>query len=97
MKKKLKRAVLRIARSRITIAAAVVVRVLYTLTGFLILPLSIERFLPPALEKRLDSEISLEKVRINPFALMLEVSDFGIGETGGSPIAGFGSSSLISR
>ncbi|HET57146.1 MAG TPA: DUF748 domain-containing protein, partial [Deltaproteobacteria bacterium] len=89
MREKLKDAVLRIAGSKITIIAAVVL-VLYALAGFLILPLSIERFLPPALEERLDSDITLEKVRINPFALTLEVSDFGIREPDGDPIAGFG-------
>lgn len=88
MREKLKDAVLWIAGSRKTVAA-IVVLALYILGGFFVVPLSIEHFVPPALEVRLDSDVTLGNVRINPFSLTFEVTDFGIAEPDGAPIAGF--------
>ncbi|OPL11674.1 MAG: hypothetical protein AVO39_04985 [delta proteobacterium MLS_D] len=88
MRGKLKDAVLWIAGSRKTVAA-IVVLALYTLGGFFVVPLSIEHFVPPALEERLDSDVTLGNVRINPFSLTFEVTDFGIAEPDGAPMVGF--------
>jgi len=65
MKAKLKQIVIETCKSKAVIIAAILI-VLYTVTGFFLLPYLIEHFLPESLSQRLDSEVSLQQVKINP-------------------------------
>lgn len=42
----------------------------YTVAGFLIVPLIIRAVVVKQLSKQLDREVSLQKVKLNPFALL---------------------------
>jgi len=63
--------------------------VLYTVIGFFLLPFLIERYIPPMLSQRLNSEVSLKQVKINPYSLTLEAIGFQINEPSGRAIAEF--------
>jgi uncharacterized protein involved in outer membrane biogenesis len=88
MSAKPKQIVIETCKSKAVIIAAILI-VLYTLTGFFLLPYLIEHFLPESLSKRLDSEVSLHQVKINPFTLTLEAKEFQINEPSGKAMAGF--------
>lgn len=80
--------IIRTCKSKIIIIAAALLG-LYTLTGFFLAPYLIERFLPNMLNQRLQSQVSLGEVKINPFALTLEAREFHISEPSGETMAGF--------
>jgi hypothetical protein len=84
----LNRIVMKICKSRLAVIAAILL-VLYTVIGFFLLPFLVERYLPGALSKRLNSQVTLQQVKINPFALSLEARGFQIKEPSGSAIVGF--------
>ena len=88
MKAKLKQIVIETCKSKAVIIAAILI-VLYTVTGFFLLPYLIEHFLPESLSQRLDSEVSLQQVKINPFTLTLEAKEFQINEPSGRAMVGF--------
>lgn len=79
---------LRILKSKKSIVVAALI-VVYTLTGFVLLPLLIGRFGPQMLAERLNSPVSLGQVRINPYNLKVELRDFRIDEPSGAPMIGF--------
>jgi uncharacterized protein involved in outer membrane biogenesis len=85
---KLKQIVIKTCRSKAAIIAAILI-VLYTVTGFFLFPYLIVHFVPGMLSQRLNSEVSLRQVKINPFALTLEAKEFQINEPSGRTIAGF--------
>ncbi|HJX34212.1 MAG TPA: DUF748 domain-containing protein, partial [Desulfatiglandales bacterium] len=80
--------IIRACKNKIVIIIAILVA-LYALTGFFLAPFLIERYLPPVLSQRLNSQVILEQVKINPFSLTLEARGFRISEPSGSAIAGF--------
>ena len=65
----------------IVVAACVV---LYTLAGFLIVPLVLTSVLPDKLSNILERPVSIEKVKINPYALSVTVEQFAIQENEGT-------------
>lgn len=88
MREKLKQIVTKYYRNKAVIITAILI-VLYTVTGFFLMPYLMEHFLPGMLSKRLNSEVSLHQVKINPFALTLEAKEFQINEPSGRTMAGF--------
>lgn len=88
MNAKVKETFIKIVRNKVSIIVAILI-VIYTVTGFFLLPFLIESYLPQTLSKRLDCEASLEQIKINPFALTLEAKAFQIKEPNGIAIAGF--------
>ncbi len=88
MKKRIKERMTGVVRSKITIIAALLL-VMYTLTGFFLLPFLAGHFLPEMLSERLQSEVTLEKVSLNPYSLAMEVRKFKANEPSGEPLAGF--------
>lgn len=62
---------------------------LYTAVGFLLLPLWVESLLTGALSEGLARETTVERVRVNPWVLSLEVRGFALNDSDGRQIAGF--------
>ncbi len=56
----------------------VVFFMLYTITGFFVLPIILKSVVPQKLSDALGREASIGKIYINPFALSLEIEDFKI-------------------
>jgi uncharacterized protein involved in outer membrane biogenesis len=88
MKKQIKERMINVVRSKITIIAALLL-VMYTLTGFFLVPFLAGHFVPGMLSERLQSKVTLEKVSINPYSLTMEVLEFKVKEPSGEPLAGF--------
>ncbi len=88
MSTKTKNVVVRTCSNKVVIIIAILL-ILYTLTGFFLAPFLIERYVPPMLSQRLNSQVTLKQVKINPYSLTLEARDFLINEPSGSAIAGF--------
>ncbi len=63
--------------------------VLYALVGFLLLPYLVERYVPDYVDETLQRQASIGHVRINPFLLRVEISDFSLQESDKRPIAAF--------
>jgi uncharacterized protein involved in outer membrane biogenesis len=62
---------------------------LYTLVGFFALPFAIGWYVPKLAHDQLRCQVSLGKVRINPFLMSVEVNDFSLAQSDGAPLAGF--------
>jgi hypothetical protein len=60
------------------IAAAVALLALYAILGFLVLPALVKAKLPPRVAQALGREVTLRKVRTNPFALSITLEGFQI-------------------
>ncbi|MCA1784901.1 MAG: DUF748 domain-containing protein, partial [Desulfobacteraceae bacterium] len=88
MKKQIKERMMGVVKSKIAIIAALLL-VLYTLAGFFLVPFLAGHLLPGILSDRLQSEVTLEKVTINPYSLAVEVREFKVQEPSGEPLAGF--------
>ena len=58
---------------------------IYTVTGFLILPPIIRSFATKQLSKQLDREVSIQKVKLNPFVLSCTVRGLLIKDKDGEP------------
>ncbi|KJS31417.1 MAG: hypothetical protein VR64_11455 [Desulfatitalea sp. BRH_c12] len=69
------------------IAAAVIL--LYTLAGFLLVPLLVKHYIPKYLREKLHKEASVAKVRVNPYFFTFGADTFRLTEPDGQPIAGF--------
>ena len=67
----------------------VAVLLLYTLTGFFLAPLAVRWALPKYARETLQCRLGLGEVRINPFLLTVEASDFTLAEADGTPLGGF--------
>jgi outer membrane protein OmpA-like peptidoglycan-associated protein len=84
----LKQTIGRILKNKLTIIIGALI-ILYSAAGFFLLPYLIQRYIPEMLKKRLGVEASLQEVKINPFAMTLEVKGFQMKESSGSALAGF--------
>ncbi|WP_263832269.1 DUF748 domain-containing protein [Sulfurospirillum oryzae] len=60
---------------------------LYTLSGFIILPWWAQTKLPTLLKEKLGLSVSIEKVLFNPFTFELHVNNFALQDTTGSNVA----------
>nr|WP_320131834.1 DUF748 domain-containing protein [uncultured Holophaga sp.] len=63
--------------------------ILYSLLGFLLLPLLLRRQLPQRLGGVLHRQVTLQKVRLNPFALSLTLEGLEVKDRDGQPFFGF--------
>ncbi len=70
-------------RTKKVLIAVTVFFFLYTVFGFLIAPIIIKSVLPKKLKETLNREVSIETVRLNPYALSLTVRDFEIKKLAG--------------
>ncbi|HEX2828802.1 MAG TPA: DUF748 domain-containing protein [Burkholderiales bacterium] len=78
----------RLLRSKLLWSFAAVL-VVYTFVGFLLAPYLIERYLPSFAQERLGRRASIEKVRINPYALTFEASGFRLEDKGDKALLAF--------
>jgi hypothetical protein len=61
----------------------------YTLVGFFLLPYVIKDHVIPAMAEKLNRPILVKEVEVNPFALSLRMTGFGIRDEDQSPMIGF--------
>jgi len=71
-------------RRRRTLIAAFIVG-LYAIAGFVVIPAVLRAKVPAMLAETLGRPVTIEKIRLNPFALTLGVSGFRIDDTDGGP------------
>ena len=76
------------SRRRLTIVATLLL--LYTVTGFLIVPAVIKSQMLKRLPDLTHRQVTVDQVRFNPYALSLTVRGFALKETNGTAFAGFG-------
>lgn len=88
MKAQTKKRVTGVLKSRYTIAVASLL-VIYTLAGFFLVPFLMGHFLPGMLSERLQGEVTLEKVSVNPYSLVMEARGFRVNEPSGEKLAAF--------
>ena len=69
------------------IAAAIVVA--YTLAGFFLAPYLLKRQATRFAEETLKCSLAIEEVRVNPYALTLEIKNLDLKERNGSPLLAF--------
>ncbi len=69
--------------------ALVVGFVLYTLIGFFVVPWVAEKVIVSVADKRLGREVTVEKIRCNPFTLSLTVEGFSLPDRPGSTLMSF--------
>jgi hypothetical protein len=62
---------------------------LYALFGFFVAPPIVKSQLKSGIAERLGRQVTVERIKINPFALSVTVRDFLIRETDGGPFVGF--------
>jgi outer membrane protein OmpA-like peptidoglycan-associated protein len=84
----LKQVIIRILRNKLIVIACGLI-VLYGLAGFFLMPYLIKHNLPGMLKKHLGVEASIQRVKINPFAMNLEATGFQMKEPSGSALVGF--------
>ena len=73
------------SRKRRLVLLALALLLLYTVGGFLILPPIIRIVAIKQISKQLDREVSIQKIKINPFVLSCTVSGLLIKDTDGEP------------
>ena len=78
----------RIIHSRVVIVLTAML-ILYTLFGFFLAPYLVKRFAPDMVAEKLDRELRLGAVKINPFLFSFQADDAGLYEMDGTLIAGF--------
>ena len=61
----------------------------YTLAGFFLAPWVVQHQLVSGLSALLDRPVAVEGIRINPYALTVEVRGFAVNEPDGTPLLGF--------
>ena len=62
---------------------------LYTLAGFVALPALVRWYVPRYAQQDLHCLAALQKVRINPFLLTVEINGFRLKQADGSPLIAF--------
>ncbi len=73
------------------IVSLLVCVILYTLLGFLVVPLILKTILADKLSQSLQQVVSIEKLRMNPYVLSVSIENFTIKEKeGAAPFASFG-------
>ena len=78
----------KIIRSKILIAG-VAALILYSLSGFFMAPYLVTRFVPDMVAEKLNCELRMGAVKINPFLFIFQVDDVGLHKQDGAFIAGF--------
>ena len=78
----------KIIRSRLLIIAVAVV-LIYTLSGFLLIPFLVRHYTPKIVQEKIAKKAAIGEVRFNPYLFRFEANDLSIAEPDGSPIAGF--------
>lgn len=78
----------KIIRSKILIVG-IAALILYSLSGFFVAPYLVTRFVPDLVAEKLDRELRIGTVKINPFLFRFQVDDVGLHEQDGTFIAGF--------
>lgn len=73
----------------VTLAALVVLFVVYALAGFFLLPRLIATYVPRYAEERLARRAEIGEVRINPLLFKVDVRKFRLTEADGRPLLGF--------
>ena len=63
--------------------------VIYTLTGFFMLPLLLEKLVVDKVRQDLGREASFQKIEVNPYQLALRAHGFELTDTDGAKLAGF--------
>ncbi len=76
-----------ISRKRVYIPFLIIV--LYTVTGFWILPGVVKNKLTATLETVLKRPVSIERIAINPYALSIRVDSFSVTQPSGEPFFAF--------
>jgi hypothetical protein len=66
--------------------ALLVLLVLYAAAGFLLAPWLFQRYVPPYLQQKLERDVTVGEVRVNPFLLNMELRDVVIEGRHGSPV-----------
>jgi hypothetical protein len=61
----------------------------FAVAGFMAIPALVKSKLPEFADKQLHRKASIGEVRLNPFTLRVELTDFSLTESDGRPIAGF--------
>ena len=69
--------------------ALIAVLILYTLSGFFMAPYLVSRLAPDMVAEKLQRELRMGPVKINPFLFSFQAADVGLYETDGTLIAGF--------
>lgn len=80
---------LRILKSKTLIGTAVAV-LLYTLGGFFLAPYLLKTELTKIVREDLRRNLRVDRIRLNPYSLRLEIEGLGLTETDGTPLLGFG-------
>ena len=62
---------------------------LYALAGFVALPALVRWYVPRYAQQDLHCQAALQKVRINPFLLTVEINEFSLKQADGSPLIAF--------
>jgi len=70
---------------RISVAAGL----FYTLAGFFVAPAVIKWYAPKYAQQNLQCHAGIEKIRINPFWLTIELNGFRLDQADGLPLAAF--------
>jgi len=70
--------------------AGIAVVLLYALAGFFLAPYLLERYVPSYAQAQLGSRATIGNIRINPFLLRLETTDFRLEHPPGRPMVAFG-------
>ncbi|MDL0432807.1 DUF748 domain-containing protein [Marinobacter sp. TBZ242] len=78
----------RLSARNISVVVLVLV-VIYALVGFLGLPWWLERALPERLEQHLGWQAQIEEIRVNPFAMSIEVLNLDAEDGNGEQVAAF--------
>ena len=63
--------------------------VFYTLAGFFIIPYAVRLYVPKYTHEKFQCGASIERIRINPFLMTVEIDGFNLNGPDGQPIAGF--------
>lgn len=75
--------------TRKCVVIPVTVLLLYALAGFIVLPALVRWYVPRYAQQELHCLVDLEKVRINPFLLTVEINGFSLKQADGAPLLGF--------
>jgi uncharacterized protein involved in outer membrane biogenesis len=78
----------RIISSKLMIGALAIL-ILYTLAGFWLAPYLVSRLVPDMIAEKMQRELRVGTVKINPFLFRFQADDVGLHELDGSLIAGF--------
>jgi len=62
---------------------------LYSLVGFILVPVSMGWYLPKYAQQNLHCQAGVDKIRINPFLLTLEMNRFSLQQADGAPLVAF--------